>query len=184
MSKILVISIALLFAIVFGTFVLLPKYQSFQIIRGRVEEKEQELSFKEEHLSDLHRIKEELSAYEEELSLINSALPPDPNSPPLINFMERNASDSGLILKEISDFSTMPVFETGVGRSNQRVDTGLRMSALTFEVVGPFNSFLDFLSGLEKSARLIEVVSVKFSSPIDETIDVFPFEVKINVYSY
>jgi len=157
----------------------LPKYQNLKLLQLKVKEKEVELQTERKYFSEIDEAKEKLKKFEQELSKINSALPPDPYLPSLGNFLQIAASQNGLVLKKITSSSTNPLKEEFIkkGFSSEIKETGVNLT-----VAGDYPAFKNFLYNLEKTARLIEIESISFSGSEKEApID---FNLKIKVYSY
>ena len=173
MPKVFIISISLFCTLIFGNFVLSPHYQDFKMLRAEIKEKQAELSSKKEYFARIESLFEELKQYPDGLEKIEFALPADPNFAPFFEFLQKSCSENGLILKKINSFATL-IPEKGQEIKQNRVD---------FEVSGDFNSLLNFLATLEKSARIIDIVKISFSTPI-ENLKVFSFKIIARIHSY
>jgi len=171
MSKLFIISISLFCILMLGIFVILPKYQDLKILKVEVLEARTELSLREKYISQLESLSRKLQQYQQELLKIDCALPEDPNLPSLLEFLQKACSQNGLVLKEVGPFTSSPLKEKEIQETE-----------LSFKVSGTFDDFSNFLSTLEKSARLIEVSSISFTLP--EEGESFTFEMKIKVHSY
>jgi len=177
MNRLIIVIIGLGLTLVLGISLTWPKYQDFRDLERRVGEKNLELRYKEEYFSELKKLSEELKDYTEALSKIDSALPSDFGLPSLFEFFQKNSSQSGLILKEITPVSTAPFQKTS---EIQETNIALSLS-------GSYSSFKNFLSLLQKSARMIVIESINFSSPTEikkPLSENFPFKLKVKVYSY
>lgn len=160
-----------LFSSVLLFFLLIwPKYQSLSSLNKEISQKTSEFQSQEKYFQDLQKTSEELKKYQDSLSKIDSALPSDPSLPELFNFLQNFSSQSGLSLKKISPSSISPKEE-------------LKESRVDLTLSGDYPSFKNFLSVLEKSARMIELEKIFFSSPQKET-ESFDFNLTIKVYSY
>jgi len=149
---------------------ILPTYQDLTSLRKKISEKEAELEIQEKYFQELQKISEELKNYEIPLSKIDSALPLKPSLPELLNFIQKASSQSGLSLKEIGQASTFSVEKEKI-----------KETKLDLVLVGSYSDFKNFLSVLEKSARIIEVENISFSTPKEGS---FNFILTIKVYSY
>lgn len=174
MPKFLIVLISLLCILLFGTFVVLPKYRDFKALNIEVSERQAELASQEQYISQLESLSKKLEQYSEELSKINLALPLDANLPSLFEFLGNACSENGLVFKKVGSFSS-DIFE-------EYEDGEIKETRIEFEVSGTFDAFLGFLATLEKSARLIEVSQTSFVSPKEG--DIFSFKMQIKVYSY
>jgi Tfp pilus assembly protein PilO len=182
MSKLLITSVLFFCLLILGNFVLLPRYRSLNLLNAEVAAKELELSSKEEYVSQLESLSRILEKHPEELSKIDFALPLEPNLPSLFEFLQGICSDKRLVLKRIGAFAIVPVGK----------DTGLKRTRVGFEVSGTFDALMDFLSVLEKSARLIEVSQISFRSEVAKEgeeeegaeAEIFTFKITANIFSY
>ena len=152
------------------SFLIFPNYQNLTFLKKEISEKEIELSSQEKYFQDLQNISQELKKHETAISKIDSALPNSPSLPELLNFIQVKASQSGLALKGVSPATIIPAGEKG-----------LKEIRVNFILIGNYSDFKNFLSILEKSARLIEIENVSFSSPEEGP---FTFNLTIKVYSY
>lgn len=173
MSKIIIIAISLLGILVFANLALLPHYQDLKIVQVKTVEKQAELISKEKYFSQIESLSQELKNYPDELSKIEFSVPDSPRLPDFFEFLQKTCSEKGLILANIKSFETRP---TPKGEKT-------RETIIVFEVSGSFESLVNFLKTLEKSARMIEVLNISFSTPKTEG-GPFAFEIKLKINSY
>lgn len=173
-NKLYITAISLVLAVILGIVLLWPKYQDIQELNSAIKEKEVELQSKEDYFSQLRGISQRLTEYEEGLSKVSSAFPQDPSLPSLFNFFKETASQTGLLLEDIK-MRGIKEREGGPKR--------IKEIHSTFTLSGLYPDFKNFLSALEKSARLIEVEKISFSSP-KELREPFSFQVNIKTHSY
>lgn len=124
----------------------------------------------ENYFEELRKTASRLEGYKDVVLKIDSALPSNPLLPELFNFIQKLCSQSGLVLSKIGTIST-----------NALPQGQLKETKAEITVSGNYSAFKNFLSGLEKSSRLIEVESVSFSATEKEP---FVFNLKIKIYSY
>ncbi len=185
MSKSIAIVILLISILVIGTFLIWPKYQDLRSLQLEIGKKRVELQYKEKHISNLQEVSEELKKYKTELSKIDSALPFNPSLPSLFNFLQKASSQNGLIFRNVDSFS----MTTPKEKPTVPTQPGIKEISLNLGVSGSYSAFRNFLSTLEKSARLIKIENISFSSP-EEKLTVptqetpFDFDLSIRVYSY
>ena len=172
MNRLIVIVILLFVSLILGMLLILPKYEDLSFLRKKIQEKQAELQFKEEYFQDLGEVAEELKKYQSQLSKIDFVLPDDPQLPPLFDYLQKTASQSGLVLKGISVVSVAP----------GRPVTEIKETSLSLVLSGSYSAFKNFLLTLEKSARLIETESISFASVAEE--GPFNFNLRIKVHSY
>ena len=159
------------FLLIFPVF---PKYQTLNVFKKEVLEKQEEFHSQEKYFETLQNASEELKKYETSLSKIDSALPQNPSLPELLNFIQKASSQAGLSLKGISPAVTLPY---------KKEKGEIKETRINFLLVGSYPDFKNFLSILEKSARLIDVENISFSLP-KEKEGLFNFAITIKVYSY
>ncbi len=158
--------------VIMVALILWPRFDELKTTQKDVEEKKAEFQMEDEYASELNKIKGELEQYESSVSKTSSALPADPSLPSLFNFLQQSSSQSGLVLKTINPFSI----------SDSKNLPNLRETTFSLGVAGSYSAFKNFLSTLEKSARMIEIESISFSSPTEE--ELFDFNLQIKVYSH
>lgn len=171
MNRLIIIIILLLISLILGIFLILPKYEDLSFLKKKIREKQAELQSKEEYFKNLGEVAEELKNYQSQLSKIDSALPDHPQLPALFDYLQKTASQSGLVLKGISVAFVTPGQKVGETRE----------TPLTLVLSGSYSAFKNFLSTLEKSARLIETESISFASVEGGP---FNFNLRIKVHSY
>ena len=216
--KNLIIFILLAILILGAIFIWLPKYQDFDVLRFKVKEREIELRHKKEYFSDLFQTSQKLKEYSAELAKIDSALPTEPSILDLLRFLEKESAQNGLILtdfnfgditpvKEDRPLGTPPleapplgapplgfpplgeIFPRQVEAQEERIQ--LQEVSIKCSLSGSYPGFKNFLSALQKSARLFEVESISFSSAQEkeekkekEAEEMLDFDLEIKAYSY
>ena len=175
MSRIIpIISILLLVLIILGgVFYWWPKYKEFRDLGIELKIKEEQVRQKEEYFAELRTIDERLEGYSEELAKIDSALPADPSIPALFNFIQQTSSENGLILEAIN----APKISSLGGGSGEKIQE----ISFSISFSGSYSAFKNFLSAIYGTARLIEVKSVKFSSP-EEGGTIFNFILELKTH--
>ena len=159
------LSLLLIFTLVF------PRYRDLDYLKKEILGKEAELHSQEEHLQHLLEVSKEIQGREDSISKIDSAIPKEASLPELLNFFQKTASQSGLILEEVSPIAVSSGEEGAI--KTTRVNIVLK---------GYYFDFKNFLLIVEKSARLIEIENIFFSS--DKLEELFTFELSTIVYSY
>lgn len=174
MNRPIYILVSLLIALISGIFFLSPKNEALDFLKKQIQEKRTELQSKEEYLNALGKISGDLKNYETQLLKIDSALPDSPEMPALFDFLQKSASQSGLVLKGL-DADLNPL---------EKIGGVFRQTRLNLFLVGSYSSLKIFLSALEKSARLIEVESISFTSSTEAGESLINAKMRIKVYSY
>lgn len=170
MKKSFSITIIILVAILLLLSTLLfKKYEALSYFRREIASKEKDLQSQEEYFQKLQNISDKLQENIDLIQKIDSALPPNPEIPELLSFIQRSASQTGLVLGDINLGSMV----SGGNMKETRVN---------FLVTGAYPHFREFLSLIENSSRLIEVGSIYFFYP--EGGELFKFDLKITALSY
>lgn len=159
MNRIVIIGAGAVIALVFGLLLAWPQYQNLQALNSNIENKKGELSSQETYFSQVKEISAQLQDYSEAFSKIATALPQDPSLASLVNFLQTNAAQTGLILKKIVLGGTTTPSE------NKK---SLSETQLIVQVSGSYEAFKDFLLLIENSARLIEVQNLSVDTPAKE----------------
>lgn len=183
MPRLIIIVISLVLAVVLGLTLTWPKYQNLNSIQANIERQENELQSKTAYFSQIKDISEELVEYEDELSKISSALPLSLSLPSLFYFLQKTASETGLILKDITLIG-VDVPKVGTGAEKQQLSRAKEIR-VNLTLAGSYTSIKDFLLAVEKSAKLIEVSSLSFlAEEKEESEGIFTFKVDVKTYSY
>jgi len=185
-------AIVSLIVITLAFFALLPKYDELNAKNFQVEEKRFRFETLEDYFKDISFKNEELKKYESEVAKINSALPDNSNMPSVFYFIQNTAEEKEISLMSVDLSSTRGRIQER--RTGETEESDLKENAFSISVAGPYSSFKDFLSVLEKSARLIEVEEISFSSAGGKRMipgilyypseDTFFFDLQMKVYSY
>ena len=184
-NPLLISGIFLIISLVFGLTLVWPKYQDFIDLRKKIEGKKIELKTQANYFEDLQKISKELKKYQSQISKIDSALPEKISLPEVLNFLQKISSQSGLLLKNISP-KTIALEVTKPGEEEITEETKIikgpeiKETKINLSLTGDYPSFKNFLSLLEKSARLFEIESISLSSDKEG----LNFDLKIKVYSY
>jgi len=160
------LSFLLAFVLIFFLFIS-PKQKSLSLLNSNLSQKKFELESSDKYFQEILKTSEKLKNYQDPISKIDFALPEDPQIPLLFNFLQKSSSQSGLLLENISSV-------------NLTEEGGLKKWTTTLKFKGDYPSFKNFLSILEKSARLIKVERVLISSEKES----LSFTLTISVFSY
>ncbi len=167
------IALILFIVLILGFYLVVPKYQKFKEFQVELSEKEAEFKGRAAYFLGVSNTFRKLKNYEEALEKVDSALPLNPSLASLIYFFQIKSSENGLIFQKATLFS--------ISLISKKSD----IKEITFflEFFGSYPAFKNFLSSLEKSARLIEVENISFASQV-ETEQTYPFKLTVKVHSY
>lgn len=178
---ILYIGILLIISLLLVFFLVFPKYQDWGVLKNEVAIKQAELESQEKYFGELQRISEEIKQYQDNLSKIDTILPPGSELADFYDFLQKVASQSGLALGKI-----------GAGTAAAVEGQNIKETKISIGVTGNYSALKNFIQSLENSARLIEVESITFSSVSPgmqsqeqkQEKDVFSFSLTIKTRSY
>ena len=188
---IIFITITSLIVILLAFFALLPKYEELDAKNFQLEARKADFENITDYFQNLTSQNERLAEYEESMAKINSALPDKPAMPSVLNFVKSTAEENGGSLTSAALSSSRKT--TAKRKIEETGASDIKENTFSITVAGSYSSFKNFLSVLEKSARLIEAESLSFSSfggmmaPIgtsDYLSDTFLFNLQMKVYSY
>lgn len=178
-DKPIAIALILLIVLILIFYVVMPKYHLFRKFLVTLGEKETELQVKNAYFVEVTKIYKELMQYQDVLQKIDAGLPSKFSPAELINFVYKKTIENGVSLQGL-----------GVIRSSE-VGTGTNVKEiiLPLELTGNYSSLKNFLSSLEKSARLVEIENISFSIPTPslekpQVPMAYPFSITIKFYSY
>ena len=171
---------SLLTALAIMFLVLWPKTEELKIKRAEVREKLNEYETEEEYLSSISQAYSQLKNYQTQVDQINYALPDSPSLPSLFNYIQKTASESGLVLVKVGKFRTTNVSQAVLPEEGPTLLIGVYETDFDIELAGSYSAFKSFLTRLERSARLIKIENLSFTSEEES----FVFNLKLKIYSY
>ncbi len=150
----------------------LPKFQKYQSESLNVEMKETELEYQKNYASRLKEIDSQMESYEEPFSKIDSSLSDYFSIPAFFSNIQRMAAQSGLVIKSLS--------ESSVEVKKESEDLKKRMFSISAS--GGYKEFKNFVSSIEKSAKIMEIESFGFSGLDEEESS--DFNITISTHTY
>ena len=172
MKKPIFTIIIFLIVITISIGLILPSFQKSRDLSVAGQQKEKELKDFEDYLSHLQKISLQLKEFAPQLSKIDQALSQDFYLPNLLEFCQKESARSGLNLDQITISQSSPPKE----------EERFKERATNLKISGPYPNFKNFLISLEKSARIIEVGNISFSTKSLKETPIFDLIIK--VYSY
>ncbi len=176
MKKIFAIPILFFLSFLLSIYFLMPNYSEFKDLKKEVSQKEDELEQKETEFATYEEILKKLKEHKEDFEKVDSGLPDELSFAFLLNFFQKKAAETGLILKSLS--------ESGFSQKQKEEETSLlakgQENYFTLYLSGTFPAFDNFLKIMESSSRMIEAEDITLKS----TKDILDFYLTIKVYSY
>ena len=164
------IGVALGLCLLLTFSLVLPKYRALNSVNREIVDQEITLASQEKYFQEVERVSEQLAGNKVSLSKIDSALPEGFHLAELLGFLQKTASQSGLILDKISPL-------LGIQLDKEKQKQGFTGAKINLVLQGRYSGFKKFLSLVEKSSRLIEVENANFT--YDEIRTTFNLTTKI-----
>lgn len=191
MPRLATIIACFLVAILFGAFIISPKYREYSDTNLKIKIKNIDIDNQQKYFSQIKDVSEKLKNYSEELKKINYALPKEPSLPEVLEFLTQASSQNGMTFKKLTSSAVIsPKTAAKVSGSSPTSESEtspkLKEISVEFEVSGDYTSLKNFIITLEKNARLVEIESISFSSRQKKTAEGFSptFAFKIKTYSF
>jgi Tfp pilus assembly protein PilO len=195
-------------------FLVMPEYKKFQSLQTELGEKKAEFNAEFDYYNAIANTYSKLQNYQQELKTIDNALPAESNLGNLVYFLQKQASESGIIIKSLflskssssPSFSSSPPISPSTSHSvalqntmgQNTTEQNVKELGITVSLLGSYNSLGGFIRSLEKSSRLFEVPSISFSSGSQEsnssgtpglksqfqTQQMFSFNLQLKTHSY
>lgn len=168
-----VIVITLVVAVILAVFLILPRYRELGSLKLELSQNRENLQNQQKYAAQLEATERQLEESKESVDKIDSALPSGPDIPSLLNFLQEASGSAGVELEGAAWLEEVSAKEQ---ENVKEYSLGLSFSSSYF-------AFKNFLSALEKSARLINVSKIDFSVP-QERNQPLPVQINMKVYSY
>jgi hypothetical protein len=181
MGRSLVTILLIIGAAVLVMLYLRPQWDQFQVLRTAIIALEETSA----ELDDLTAKRDTLISAagaipRSQFDRIGRSFPEGPGAPDLVVLLETLAQKNGVLLRNVDAAvrgipqrprSNQPV-SGGVAARVDSAGSGIKEIPLTMSVTGTYDSFKSFLQDLERSIRIIDVVSISFSGGDTELINV------------
>lgn len=172
MGKGILFLIMTIVLVTYVPLVLWPEYQNLRMLQGDLAQKKMELTVRDQHISHLRELSGQLNDYKNELAKIDMAIPEKADLPAVFHFLQKAGAENGLILRKIALISSKPA------EKEQKIEG----AEIETEFGGDYDSLMNFLLKLEKSARFFQIMNISVSSQDGEGILVFKVGIKVNLW--
>lgn len=154
----------------------LPRLKSYIAQKAELTIKQAELDDKAAYFQKIDEALAKIKDNQENFDKISSAMPVEFLAPEIFDYLQREAVNNGLLLKSVS-----------AGPQNvSKVNVKIKENTITLSLFGSYSAIKNFLSALNRSARMLETQSIKFSAPAKESKqkDIYTFDLTLKAYSY
>ena len=140
----------------------MPEYRTFKSLQSELGNKKAEYAAEFEYYSEVTRAYNELVSRKEDIAKIDQALPVASNFGSLVYYFQNQATQNGLIIKNLFLAKSAPVIsktETGAA-----IKSNINNIVFSLNLLGSYSSLENFLVSLEQSAKLFEITSISFGT--------------------
>lgn len=174
MSSKVYLSVFIIFlSILFLYLFVYQKYQELSFLKKELSQKEQELENTRRYIRQVKEASEKLKDYSEQLSVIETAIPENLQEPETFHLLQTLSVQSGVTLKS-------------VGKLSPKGENLPKRWITDIVILADYPTFKNFLSTLEKSARIIEINKISFSGTEkkEEIKELHNFNLILGIHSY
>lgn len=173
MIKNIIIIILILGFVAVVVFLDVPGVQSVLNLKKDINTQKETFIETQELASKIENLTKSSRENKESVEKTNYILPDSEDIPNLIVQLEALAFEQGLILEKI-EFTPIKQ-ESGNIENYQTLSVNMRL-------IGSYPALKSFLKAVEENMRLMDISSVNFSTPSEESLQIFEFDLSLNTY--
>lgn len=181
-SRTLTPILSIIVAVMIAYFFILPKYETTQLVRAEIQEYETAVEKYNEFSNKLDEklaIKTERPAIDNEH--LDTLVPSEIDDTQLLVDLETLVTKQTMLFGNISIKGNTTIYQQGSEAdtsSGQQISRQLVSLDISFDVIGSYEQFQLFLSELERSRTLYEVVSLSYT-PSESAFQQFSLTVRV-----
>lgn len=156
-AAVIVLAVTLIFVFLFAV----PKYKESGDLQASLVKKQAEYDGKSVYYLKVLALISDIEDRKDALEKINSALPSNFSFASLIYFLQKKADKAGLSIQSVTFSDILPA---SYGETSQVLSKEVKNITFTLYLSGNYRDLKNFLSSLERSARLFEVKTISFAS--------------------
>lgn len=167
-------------SIILGVFLFFPQYQDYKSAGIKLKQEKTYLTHQDKYVQQLRATGNQIKENQDIVNKLDQALPNHRDIPSFINFLEELSKSNGVSLDDIK-WDSIKMAEKSQKDNNQKED--FNTYSVRISASGSYFAFRNFLFGLEKSGRLVNVKKAHFV--LSKTPDELPsFDLALNIHSY
>jgi Tfp pilus assembly protein PilO len=173
----------LVIIVLFGWFILSPKYASNNQIHEQLSQVKSQRANLEADQQELNRLIAQLKTATDDVKILDEALPLSGRPTKIAILIETFARNSALIVEQLNISGLEEVLASGdkaMLADPYKPGRQLRTIDVTVQLAGSPEQFKNFLQLLEQSGRIIDVESLLVSSGQDTT----SFTIRLKTYAF
>ncbi len=161
-----------------------PRYKNIMVLRTQSSELQNALSTATQLRAMREQLKKQVDSFSVvQLEQLETLLPAHVDNVKFSTIdIKRLADQNGLILKDVNTIEP----ETVVNNQDTGTEDPLGRINVEFSLAGPYAGFVNFLSQLERSLRIVDVESIAFSQQParlgEVTQDRYNFDIIVSTY--
>ena len=169
------IAVILFASLMIAFFLVTPEYNKFKNLRADLGQKMAEFKAQHDYYASVDRAYFDLQSRKDDVSKIDDALSQNPAIGQLVYALQKYAGDSGMIVKNLS-------LSKASSNSDKQLSSKVKDIVFSMDLSGSYSALGNFISTLERSAKIFEVINISFSSSASSSLG--NFNVQIKTYSY
>lgn len=156
-----IIGVALLLGILIILFLVRPAWAKLQDLGKQIPVEQQKRDLAKQDFENLQSAKQFFDDRADDVELVNTSLPIEPEVPSILLILEGLAIDSGV---QLDGFTPQQLgVESGVAEQQDR-PAGVDSLEVTANFSGRYPQLISFLYSLERSLRLVDVKSINVNA--------------------
>jgi len=172
------IALTLFIILLLVFFLVVPEYNTFGRLQTDLGEKTAEFNAEFDYYAAIAKTYSELQGHQDDIKKIDDALPTASQNPTLGNtiyFIQESAKENGLMIKDLF------LSQSSSGNAGSNVSSSVKDLIFSINLLGSYSSLENFISSLEKSSRIFEIINVSFGSMPGSQ---YNFSLQIKSHSY
>ena len=171
-----------------------PKYQEYNDLQKQFIDKQAEYNGKSVYFQKISQILSDIQVNKSSLEKINDALPDNIEFAPLVYFLQKKGSESGLLVKSVvfSQVSSSAYAQTQAALPESASAKQVKNIPFTINVLGNYQGLKNFLYALESSSRIFEVDTISFASQgaiaglaqKKNQVQIYDFKLSLKTHTY
>lgn len=145
-------------------FLAFPAYNDFVLLQKSLAEKTAEYNAQYDYYSSAAKLYGSLQENKVQIEKIDNALPQGQDLGRLAYYFQKTTAEDGLALKNLL-LSKNP---SSTAKKQYSKDSKMSDTVFSLTLSGEYSSLGRFLTSLEKSSRMFEVVNISFGSPASD----------------
>lgn len=167
-----------------------PEYNRASALELKLREKQAAYNGQSIYYANISKTLSDIESRSEILTKVESALPNEFVLAPLLYFFQKKGTENGLAVKNIV-FSRLDAVPSRAALAQTAKEKEVEDTTLTLDVFGNYQGLKNFLSSVERSARIFEVRNISFNAAdlapgivAQGQVKTYNFKLEIVTHSY